>query len=145
MLNEYDREEQISIRENRTGIQELTIQKNITEQASKNGQSRGTSQNRLPRMDNLEEHHRTGIQEWTIQRNITEQASKNGQSRGTSQNRHPRMDLPEAHQVRKQIKTTKKSEQHESYRKHGNWNQVLAEDRQFLFLIRHPLIIKCSD
>jgi hypothetical protein len=55
------------------------------------------------------------------------------------------MDNPEAHQEMKQIKTAKKSEQHESYRKHGKWNQVLAEDKQFLFLIRHSLIIKCGD
>ena len=61
------------------------------------------------------------------------------------QNRHPRMDNPEAHQEMKQIKTAKKSEQHESYRKHGKWNQVLAENKQFLFLIRHSLIIKCGD
>jgi hypothetical protein len=51
------------------------------------------------------------------------------------------MDNPEAHQEMKQIKTAKKSEQHESYRKHGKWNQVLAENKQFLFLIRNEYFV----
>jgi hypothetical protein len=92
-----------TVRENRRGKQEWTIQRHWqqlekTDGANKNGQSRNTGNSwRKPtgqsRMDNPEiletvRENRRGKQEWTIQRHWqqlekTDGANKNGQSRDT--------------------------------------------------------------